>query len=308
MPLAHKQRSMANTAEPPRPVMGASFLQDVLRILVFKAGLDATRDLTRSMPETQLSFGTACSGTDSPVFVIAALRDLFGKSGVPIHMHHAFSCECDERKQKWIQASCPQLTTLFGDITQLCQRTALNVMSNELEPVPDVTIFIAGFSCKDVSNLNPNQSGHGGYVSHADGTTGITFDGVLGYVLLHNPKFIILENVMGLATSNNGDNLVEVKHLLERAGYIVVVLHFNANKFFLPQCRNQGRRSRSRCHTVVTINGIQFTYSTNLLDVLYYYLLWNLFMIHSLSRPRCPGAGACAGCAPGLSPRRRRDI
>ena len=217
--------------------MGPHFLKDVLTIFLRKSGADAVNALERFLCEVGFTLGTACSGTDSPVFVVAALKEIFSKGGQQVNIRHVFSCELDSEKQKWIQEACPELETLFADIRQLRDRNARNVISGKFEAVPKVFLFVAGFSCKDLSALNPNQSSHIHYIGNGEGSTGATFDGVIGYLILHQPNLVILENVCGIATLAKGKVLAEVLHLLDRAGYIVVHRRLNAKDFFVPQCR-----------------------------------------------------------------------
>ena len=98
-------------------------------------------------------------------------------------------------------------------------------------PNPDV--ITASFPCQDVS-LAGNRLGLGGERS------GLFFD-FLRIVdeYIHNehrPNFLVIENVMGLVSSNNGNDLKTVVKMLNFLGYCVDLLVLDAANF-LPQSR-----------------------------------------------------------------------
>ena len=144
--------------------------------------------------------GTACSGTDSPIFALEAMATalrLLGFSGTSPPTH-VFSCECDPAKQKWIEGMCSPLH-LFTNIGELGQEFAHDMFNYPmLSYVPPVTIFIAGFSCKSVSGLNLLRSAFKHACEVEEGETGITFSGVRKYLSSRRPNMFLLENVVGL--------------------------------------------------------------------------------------------------------------
>ena len=117
-----------------------------------------------------------------------------------VHATHVFSCEADPPKQAWIKGMCcPH--HLFSDIRELGQNYATDVVNNddnEQSWVPDVFLFIAGFSCKSVSSLNLSRSQYQQSCAMEEGETGITFGGVRKYLLSRMPYMFLLENVVGL--------------------------------------------------------------------------------------------------------------
>ena len=101
-----------------------------------------------STPSTTLTLGTACSGTDSPVFVLRAITGAIGA-----RVKHQFSCEYDKGKQHWIKTACDidKDFKLFGDIAEIGCEYATNIITGNSELVPTSTLFVAGFSCKSLS-------------------------------------------------------------------------------------------------------------------------------------------------------------
>ena len=70
-------------------------------------------------------------------------------------------------------------------------------------------------------------------IADKSGETGVTFDGVLSYMMHHRPVTAVFENVLGL----KGVNLNSVKQLCANAGYLCTTFELNTSDFFLPQSR-----------------------------------------------------------------------
>ena len=148
------------------------------------------------------SVGTACSGTDSPVIALAALTEALLHMGFPsAPTIHEFSCEADPAKRGWIRRVCRPLH-LFDDIRNLGQNFARDVVHGDglgfQSRVPEVFLFIAGFSCKSVSGLNLCRGMYQNACAIEVGETGITFGGVRKYLSAKKPCMFVLENVVGL--------------------------------------------------------------------------------------------------------------
>lgn len=104
----------------------------------------------------RLRIGTACSGSDAPVMVvkslvsliethIAANPSIYGNRSVAIDF--VFSCEANPRKRKWAATEMrPQHA--FADVGHLGQTFAWDVEQQSDVRVPEVDVFIFGFSCK----------------------------------------------------------------------------------------------------------------------------------------------------------------
>ena len=121
-----------------------------------------------------LRIGTACSGTDSPVAVFAAL----GKAMPSLKIEHVFSCEVDQKKREWITQNFPKLPYLFGDVQDLAKGRAWNYATEMEVQVPPVDILVAGFVCKSVSVENNQREKYANCIKEACGLTGETFQGI----------------------------------------------------------------------------------------------------------------------------------
>ena len=184
-----------------------------------------------------LRVGTACSGTDSPVAVFAAL----GKAIPSLKIQHVFSCEFEARKRMWITQNFPQLPVLFGDIQDLSKGRAWNYVTEKEVQVPSVDILIAGFVCKSVSFENNMREQYANCIKEASGLTGETFQGLIQYVAKYQPAVVICENVEGLTKRNRGAEPVinHVRGEFNSRGYAFEHKVLNSQHYLLPHRRNR---------------------------------------------------------------------
>jgi DNA (cytosine-5)-methyltransferase 1 len=101
--------------------------------------------------------------------------------------------------------------------------------------VPNVTLAHASFPCTDLSLAGSRRGIHQG-----ESSAFWEFARILGEMKQKygdaNPNFVLLENVEGLLTSNNGNDLRAVLTELNKFGYRVDLLRINA-LHFVPQSR-----------------------------------------------------------------------
>ena len=89
-------------------------------------------------------------------------------------------------------------------------------------------ILIAGTSCVDYSNLNNEKQD-----ISANGESGRTFRGMMGWVKNHRPPIVILENVC----SAPWDKIVVE---FERIGYSARNTRFDTKQYYIPHTRTRG--------------------------------------------------------------------
>lgn len=178
--------------------------------------------------EAVLRWGSMCSGSEGPAWVIAALNDLFSEKGSGFRLQHAFSCELSEEKRKWIHASSALAEPVYSslasrlrgeresevdwtEVGQLpeapCIFTNIGNMGDDLAEcwehgpgccrVESVDLLVVGTSCKDMSKAN--SSGVRGEAvllsKESCGGSAQTFAGLMSYVERHRPLLILYENV-----------------------------------------------------------------------------------------------------------------
>eukprot|EP00438_Fugacium_kawagutii_P001081 Skav236104 [mRNA] locus=scaffold1166:290060:291565:+ [translate_table: standard] len=151
----------------------------------------------------------------------------------PFCFRHAFSCEKDGEKRKWIanasvlatdtvrsltkttaqqQASSTECKgcchsgiagqgaaspCLFVDICDLGQDMADCATHGQKCPVPQVDFLVLGTSCKDMSRANPFQQKDAAVLSQqaSRGGSAQTFHGMLSYLQSKCPPLVLFENV-----------------------------------------------------------------------------------------------------------------
>ncbi|KAF7309902.1 Helicase C-terminal domain-containing protein [Mycena indigotica] len=138
----------------------------------------------------KLRVATMCSGTESPLLALELIqKSIFDQHNIKFDVEHVFSCEIEPFKQAYIERNF-RPPILFRDVCELGNAEA-HTAYGALVPVPgDVDILVAGTSCVDYSNLNNQKQD-----IEAKGESGQTFRGMLGWVKLHRPPIVILENV-----------------------------------------------------------------------------------------------------------------
>ena len=99
------------------------------------------------------------------------------------------------------------------------------------EELRDIHLATASFPCTDVS-IAGNRAGLAG------AETGLfyEFHRVLGEMRDRAPAVVLLENVVGLSSSNGGEDLGRAFGLLNGLGYICDLVHVDA-RWFVPQSR-----------------------------------------------------------------------
>ena len=107
-----------------------------------------------------------------------------------------------------------------------------NVFDVQLNEIPDAELAWASFPCVDLS-LAGNRAGLKGHSSSAYWGFHDILDG-LGAA--RRPPLVVLENVHGMLTSHDGDDLARIMSGLNALGYTTDLLSINA-VHFVPQSR-----------------------------------------------------------------------
>ncbi|MCJ7842640.1 DNA cytosine methyltransferase [Lederbergia sp. NSJ-179] len=130
-----------------------------------------------------------------------------------------FSSEWDKFAQQTYKANYGE--TPAGDITKI-----------KVEDIPEHDVVLAGFPCQPFSMIGKREG-----FEHA--TQGNLFFDVLRIITHHKPKMILLENVPGLLTIQNGEAFRIIIRSLENAGYNAFTEVLDAQNFGLPQIRKR---------------------------------------------------------------------
>lgn len=131
-----------------------------------------------------------------------------------------FHCEIDPYCQKILQRHWPEVP-LHDDITTL-----------KAEDIPSADLWSAGWPCQDLSNANTERAGINGHRS------GLFFP-FAELARKHKPKWVVLENVAGLLSADQGEAFESVIDQLEEVGYLGVWFSCNLLDAGLPHNRER---------------------------------------------------------------------
>ena len=131
-----------------------------------------------------------------------------------------FHCEIDPYCQRILKRHWPEVP-LYGDITTL-----------NTQDIPKAEIWAGGWPCQDVSNANVFREGiHGA-------RSGLFFK-FAELARRARPPWIVLENVAGLLSSDDGFAFESVVNELEEIGYMGVWFTCNTLSVGLPHNRER---------------------------------------------------------------------
>lgn len=99
------------------------------------------------------------------------------------------------------------------------------------ECIDPFDVLCAGFPCQPFSNIGL----HRGF----DDVRGTLFYQIMKFVAVHRPKCVVLENVPGLLSHNQGHTFDDILGSLKTAGYNVVHKVLKCSDYGLPQMRKR---------------------------------------------------------------------
>ena len=133
-------------------------------------------------------------------------------------MTPVFHCEIDHHCQIILRRHWPEVP-LHEDITTL-----------KSKKIPTADVWAAGWPCQDLSSANPGRKGLNGKYS----SLFYYLTGLAGKV---RPRWLILENVIGVLSAEGGLALESVVNTLEEIGYMGGWFACNTLDFGLPHNR-----------------------------------------------------------------------
>ena len=116
------------------------------------------------------------------------------KLGIELNMP-VIAAECCPRKREYLLKRGLEYRHVFADMAELLEPTAYDYVCGKKVAVPRPDMVLGGFSCKDVSRIKRSRPSFDSDAS----TSGLTFRLLLQLVGLWRPKWVLLENVLGLA-------------------------------------------------------------------------------------------------------------
>ncbi len=208
--------------------VGKNKINDILKDLALN-GLIAQRDkrgsyyiTTKGIRAIRIHERACLDLEEKPLTFI----DLFaGIGGIRIAFEDkdtqcVFSCEWDKSAQKTYQANFGEVP--FGDITKI----------NEKD-IPPHDVILAGFPCQPFSMIGKREG-----FDDEQGRGTLFFD-ILRIIKYHKPKMLLLENVPGILTIQEGETFKVILKLLNREGYDITWDVLDSADFGLPQSRKR---------------------------------------------------------------------
>jgi len=122
---------------------------------------------------------------------------------------------------------CKLLRKHYGD-KELVEGDIRNV---DTRSIPNHTLLIAGFPCQSFSVAGKRKG-----TTEARGTL---FAQIVRVATIKRPKFLLLENVKGLLSSDNGRDFAKILRVLGNLGYVLEWQVLNSKYFGIPQDRER---------------------------------------------------------------------
>ncbi len=132
----------------------------------------------------------------------------------------AFHCEIDAYCQRVLKRHWPDVP-LHGDINTL-----------ESTGIPNAELWCAGWPCQDLSHANSQREG-------LDGRRSGLFFKFAQLAAIRKPRWIVLENVSGLLSADQGRDFERVINELEEIGYLGIWFSCNLLSLGIPQNRER---------------------------------------------------------------------
>ena len=176
---------------------------------------------------------TDCTGLATPELMWKLACML--KKNLP-KAEHVWTCDISPASRKWIREALGAETLILAD---LCARKfqpgafiAQDIYGETVQmsrEQADLDIYIAGFMCSPFSSAGERE----GWSADA----AATFFNCIRTIVVMQPRFVILENVIGVASSKNAGRLMEA--LTAASSYRWKFIKVHAAEFGIPQDRQR---------------------------------------------------------------------
>jgi len=130
---------------------------------------------------------------------------------------------------KTYKVNHPNTLTILGDIKNITNETFHNIVGDKI-----IDLVSAGVPCQGFSLANKKRN--------KDDERNYLFLEVIRFVNIFSPKAVMIENVSGMKSLNNGSFVKDIESSLKNAGkygYIVKHSLINAVDYGVPQLRNR---------------------------------------------------------------------
>ena len=128
-------------------------------------------------------------------------------------------CETDKYASQLLADKFPGVIN-YGDVTKIDETT-----------LPDFDLLVGGFPCQSFSIAGKRKG--------FDDTRGTLFFDIARILAYKKPKYLVLENVKGLLSHDQGRTFQTIIRVLADLGYNVSWEVFNSKAFGVPQNRER---------------------------------------------------------------------
>jgi DNA (cytosine-5)-methyltransferase 1 len=157
-----------------------------------------------------ITVATDCSGIEAPLQALIQLK---------IPYKQLWSCEIDHFARESAAANYPKPAEVYNDI-----------ITRDHSVLPHVDLYVCGFPCQSFSSA-------GKRLGTADPRASV-INAMLSTIENSRPKILILENVTGFKSIENGKPYSELIKILEK-NYFIDASVYNTKDFGLPQNRKR---------------------------------------------------------------------
>ena len=140
----------------------------------------------------------------------------------------AFGIDIRRPSTETFAANHPRAISFCDDIRNVTpSRIAERIGTSKLD------VIIGGPPCQGFSSIRPYRS-----INENDHRNNL-FEQFVLFVGFFQPRFVVLENVVGMVQHNDGQTLTAIRHAIESLGYSVDAAVLNAVNFGVPQKRER---------------------------------------------------------------------
>ena len=189
-----------------------------------------------------LRWATMCSGSEITHYAAEFLENFIRETGRDITLVQVFASESNHHKRDWIKSVVKKSLCIFNDCSHCHRSHAACSQHDRLCSIVGCDVLVMGFSCKDLSRQNTSRSNNQRVPAEetSRGASATTFNACLGYVDVHHPAILIIENVDALADDDgDGGNLDILFSEFGNRGYEVQPIMVNATEWGLSHRRRR---------------------------------------------------------------------
>ena len=193
-----------------------------------KNGLDGeTRRIVTQNPKEELVFSVGELYSGPGGFALGAHHARWETPEKLIRFRHRFATDYDAD-------TCQTYADNIKKFSEDCEVICADIRDLKVHDLPSVDGLIYGFPCNDFSIVGESKG--------LDGEFGPLYKYGVDYLVAHNPKFVVAENVSGISSANSGTAFKQILKELSEAGqygYELTVHLYKFEEYEVPQARHR---------------------------------------------------------------------